>query len=120
LQSITDVSSENIIYGADVLPVTYGGGSEAEEPQPWVRDHRMQCWQVWINQDNAFEFVFVWEYFNNNLVKIYDMAGNEVFSIDMPKGGAQFTTDLPDGMYTVKTFHNGFEKPIQEFIIGKP
>jgi len=88
--------------------------------KPWVRDHEMTCYQVWVNKDNNFEFVFWWEYANNNWVKIYDMAGNEVFSIDMLYGSANFITGLPDGMYTVKTFHNGFETPIQEFLIGKP
>ena len=87
---------------------------------PWVRDREMTCYQVWINEDNNFEFVFWWEYKNNNWVKIYDMQGAEVFSIDMKKGHARFEADLPDGMYTVKTFHIGFEKPIQEFLIGKP
>jgi len=93
---------------------------EAIEPLPWVRDHEMTCYQVWINENNDFEFVFWWEYKNNNWVKIYDMAGNEVFSIDMEKGNAHFEADLPDGFYTVKTFHDGFETPIQEFLIGKP
>jgi len=94
---------------------------EAEEIIiPWVRDVEMTCHQVWINEDNNFEFVFWWEYANNNWVKIYDMAGNEVFSIDMKKGNARFEADLPDGMYTVKTFHNEFGTPIQEFLIGKP
>jgi hypothetical protein len=54
------------------------------------------------------------------LVKIYDLAGNEVFLIDMPYGNARFEADLPNGFYTVKTFHNGFGTPIQEFLIGKP
>ena len=91
-----------------------------QEPAPWIRDRQMTCYQVWINEDNNFEFVFWWEYANNNWVKIYDMAGNEVFLIDMEKGNARFEADLPDGMYTVKTFHDGFETPIQEFVIGKP
>jgi len=91
-----------------------------QEPEVWVRDHEMTCYQVWINEDDNFEFVFWWEYANNNWVKIYDMAGNEVFSIDIPYGAANFITGLPDGIYTVKTFHNGFETPIQEFLIGKP
>ena len=85
-----------------------------------VRTNQMTCWQVWINEDNNFEFIFWWEYANNNWVKIYDMAGNEVFSIDMKKGSTCFEADLPDGMYTVKTFHDNYEAPIQEFIIGKP
>lgn len=98
---------------------SHKGAEESEEPQPWVRDHEMTCWQIWVNDDDAFEFIFVWEYYNNNWVKIYDMAGNEVFSIDMLKGDARFTAALPDGAYAVKTFHDGFETPIQEFVIGK-
>jgi len=47
------------------------------------------------------------------------MQGDKLFSIDMPYGDAHFTVNLPDGMYTVKTFNNQPE-PIQEFIIGKP
>ena len=85
----------------------------------WVRDHEMTCFQVWINESNNFEFVFWWEYASNNWVKIYEMLGDEVFSIDMAKGDAHFEANLPDGMYTVKTFHTGFETPIQEFVIGK-
>ena len=56
---------------------------KVEEPAIWQRDHKMQCYQVWINEDNNFEFVFWWEYKNNNWVKIYDMEGAEVFAIDM-------------------------------------
>ena len=90
------------------------------QAQPWVRTKQMTCWQVWVNEDNNFEFIFRWEYANNNWVKIYDMSGNEVFAVDMKKGNPHFEADLPDGMYTVKTFHDDFETPIQEFIIGKP
>jgi len=111
-----DVSLTERSYPSNSNPET----EPVSEPQPWVRDVEMTCYQVWINEDNNFEFVFFWEYANNNWVKIYDMAGNEVFSIDMEKGNARFEADLPDGMYTVKTFHDGFETPIQEFLIGKP
>lgn len=48
------------------------------------------------------------------------MEGNEAFSIDMPYGAANFEASLPDGIYTVKTFHDDLEDPIQEFIIDKP
>jgi hypothetical protein len=48
------------------------------------------------------------------------MQGNEVFIIDIKYGNVKFEADLPDGFYTAKTFHNGFETPIQEFLIGKP
>lgn len=99
------------------------GGNEAdeeeEESQPWIRDRQMTCWQVWVNQDNAFEFVFFWEYYNNNHVQIYDMAGSLVWETDFPKGQAHFTADLPDGMYTVKTFHEAGHI-LQEFVIDKP
>ncbi len=98
-----------------------GKGGTAEEQVPvWIRNVDMTCYQVWMNTDNAFEFVFWWEYADNNWVKIYDMSGNEVFSIDMPYGDAHFAADLPDGMYTVKTFHNDMSTPLQEFVIGKP
>lgn len=92
---------------------------EEEESQPWVRDRQMTCWQVWVNQDNAFEFVFFWEYYNNNHVQIYDMAGSLVWETDFPKGQAHFIADLPDGMYTVKTFHEAGHI-LQEFVINKP
>jgi hypothetical protein len=55
----------------------------------------------------------------NIWVKIFGMDANKVLSIDMKYGNARFEADLPDGMYTVKTFHLG-DVPIQEFIIGKP
>lgn len=112
-------SASSLLFAAPVkieTPVKI----EAPVEQVWVRDHPMTCYQVWVNKDNNFEFVFWWEYKNNNWVKIYDMKGNEVFTIDMPFGDAHFIANLPDGMYTVKTFHDDFEKPIQEFIIGKP
>jgi hypothetical protein len=108
-----------IVYVDNISLKAPSSTQQAEEPQVWVRDREMQCWQVWINDDNAFEFVFVWEYANNNHVQIYDMAGNLVWEIDFPKGQAHFTADLPDGMYTVKTFHEAGHI-LQEFVIGKP
>jgi len=114
-----DFSSYKPAIGFQYLTESSTSSSEAE-PAPWVRNVQMTCYQVWINEDNEFEFVFWWEYKNNNWVKIYDMAGIEVFSIDMKYGNAKFTADLPDGMYTVKTFHTDLETPIQEFVIGKP
>jgi len=88
-------------------------GEEAARPMP------LTCSNVWINEANNFEFIFLYEYADNNWVKIYDMAGVEVFSIDMPHGAASFEAALPDGTYTVKTFHEAGHI-IQEFIIGKP
>jgi len=103
-------------------PQSAGSGEEeaSEEPEiVWLRDHDMTCYQVWINEDNNFEFVFWWEYANNNWVQIYDMEGSLVFEIDMEKGNAHFEVALPDGMYNVKTFHEA-GNTLQEFIIGKP
>ena len=80
----------------------------------------MTCYQVWINEDNNFQFVFWYPYRDNNWVKIYDMSGKEVFSIDMPIDNPNLIVDLPDGFYTVKTFNLDPTTPIQTFIIGKP
>lgn len=85
----------------------------------WVRDHEMTCKQVWINEDNKFQFSFIYPYRDNNWVKIYDIGGKEVFSIDMPYDNPNIIVDLSDGMYTVKTF-NDQPEPIQTFVIGKP
>ena len=85
----------------------------------WIRDTEMKCKVVWINEDNMFQFSFIYPYADNNWVKIYDMSGKEVFSIDMPYDNPNIIVDLPDGMYTVKTF-NDQPEPIQEFVIGKP
>jgi hypothetical protein len=93
--------------------------SEPEEPEIWVRDVDMTCWQVWINEDNNFEFIFWWEYYNNNWVQIYDKEGNLVWEIDFPYGDPRFEAGLPDGMYTVKTFHEAGHM-LQEFMIRKP
>jgi len=93
---------------------------EKPEPEPEsVRTHPLTCWQVFINDEGNFEFIFFWEYADNNWVKIYDMDGNLVYEIDFSYGKPRFEVDLPDGMYTVRTFHDGFENPIQEFVIGK-
>jgi len=58
-------------------------------------------------------------YKNNNWVRIYDASGKMVFEIDIPYYNPNLIVDLPDSMYTVKTFHDQPE-PLQEFIIGKP
>ena len=98
--------------------------TEAAEPEPepiWERgDQKMVCYQVWVNDDGCFEFVFWWEYKENNWVKIYDKDGKEVFSINMQYGKPRFEACLDDGTYTVKTFHNNMSTPLQEFTISKP
>ncbi len=43
------------------------------------------------------------------------MAGNMVYEMDMTYCNPNIIVDLPDGMYTVKTFHDQPE-PIQEFL----
>ena len=86
----------------------------------WVRTMPMTCWNVWINEDNNFQFSFIYPYKNNNWVKIYDMGVNLVYESDLPYKNPNLIVDLPDGTYTVKTFHNDMSIPIQEFVIGKP
>ncbi len=103
----------------DNVKLESSGGGEAEEEEVWVRDHEFQCWQVWVNEANAFEFVFVWEYANNNHVQILDKDGNVVFYIDLPKGGCHFVADLPDGTYTVQNYHE-YGHILREFVISKP
>jgi hypothetical protein len=93
--------------------------SKAEEDIAWVRTQEMTCKQVWINEDNMFQFSFIYPYNDNNWVRIYDMAGKIVYEIDMPYDNPNIIVDLPDGMYTVKTF-NDQPEPIQTFVIGKP
>ena len=86
----------------------------------WVRTMPMTCYSVWINKDGNFQFVFWYPYKNNNWVKIYDMDGKLVYEINLPYSNPNLIVELPDGNYTVKTFHNNMSTPIQEFIIGKP
>jgi hypothetical protein len=89
-----------------------------EEPV-WVRDREITCLRVWINQDNKFQFSFIYPYADNNWIKIYDLAGNLVYGADIPYDNPNVIVDLPDGQYIVKTFHDQPE-PIQTFLIGKP
>ncbi|MCJ7473351.1 MAG: DUF1566 domain-containing protein [Actinobacteria bacterium] len=94
--------------------------SEPEEPIVWVRTMPMTCWQVFINEDNMFEFIFWYPYKDNNWVQIFDIEGNMVYEVDIPLKDPHIIVDLPDGMYNVKTFRFDPEDPIQEFLIGKP
>jgi hypothetical protein len=83
------------------------------------RTHELTCYEVWINENHEFQFSFMYAYADNNWVKIYDMSGKEVFSIDMSYDDPHFVAALPNGMYTVKTFTVGRTDPIQTFTIGK-
>jgi hypothetical protein len=102
-----------------VRPIRAFTASAAAAEPVWIRDTAMKCKVVWINEDGDFQFSFIHPYADNNWVKIYDMSGKEVFSIDMPYDNPNIIVDLPDGTYTVKTFHDQPE-PLQTFIIGKP
>ena len=79
----------------------------------------MTCDRVWINENGDFQFVFRYPYRDNNWVKIYDMSDKLVFEKDLPYDNPNLIVDLPDGMYTVKTFTVGNTEPIQTFVIGK-
>jgi hypothetical protein len=85
----------------------------------WVRDHSLTCYQVWVNENDNFQFAFWYPYADNNWVKIYDANGSEVFSIDMPIDNPQFEVSLPDGTYIVKTFNIDQANPIETFNISK-
>ncbi len=118
--SLVSVAVDEQSGGADIvwIKVYYTGDSNAD--CVWVRDHDMVCKTVWINEDNNFEFIFDYYHAKNNWVKIYDMDGNMVWETNFAYGKNRFVAELPDGMYTVKTFHNNMDEPIQEFVIGKP
>ncbi len=92
--------------------------SKGEEEVVWVRTMPMTCWQVWINEDNNFQFIFWYPYKDNNWVRIYDMEDNLVHETDLSINDPNLIVDLPDGFYMVKTFHH--DKLLQEFLIGKP
>ena len=84
-----------------------------------IRTREMTCFLAEITEDNMFRLVFIYPYRDNNWVRIYDMSGNMVYEIDMPYDNPIIIVDLPDGMYTVMTFHDQPE-PLQTFVIGKP
>ena len=112
-------------YGAiseyDNITLTYPEAAEAPEapvPPVSVRTMPMTCWQVWINEDNDFQFIFWYPYKDNNWVRIYDMEDNMVFEVDLLLKDPNLIVDLPDGFYMVRTYHG--EVMLQEFLIGKP
>ncbi|MDP3011590.1 MAG: T9SS type A sorting domain-containing protein [Candidatus Hydromicrobium sp.] len=85
-----------------------------------VRTNPFTCWQVFVNDKNNFQLIFFWSYKNNNWLKIYDMNDKLVFQKDLAYNDPTIEVSLPDGMYKVKTYHDNWDKPLQEFIIGKP
>ncbi len=102
----------------DNFPFSATGNTTYIEPV-WVRTMPMTCSHVWINEDNKFQFIFWYPYRDNNWVRIYDMSGKLVFEKDLPYDNPNLIVDLPNGMYTVKTFHVDPTTPIQTFVIGK-
>ena len=106
------VSNTAGFIGRDDATIEYRWGRS-------IRTSELVCNRVWINEDNKFQFSFLYTYADNNWVRIYDMDGNMVYEADMPYDNPNLIVDLPDGMYTVKTFHDQPE-PIQTFLIGKP
>ncbi len=84
----------------------------------WVRTMPMTCWQVWVNEDNNFQFIFWYLYADNNWVRIYDMEDNLVFEVDLSINDPNLIVELPDGFYIVRTFHHN--TMLQEFLIGNP
>jgi hypothetical protein len=105
---------------AFTVPAATGSVAATYVEPVWVRTMPMTCYKVWINADNKFQFIFWYPYRDNNWVKIYDMSGKMVYEIDMPYNNPNLIVDLPDGMYTVKTYNVDPANPIQTFLIGKP
>jgi hypothetical protein len=89
------------------------------EGKAWVRTMPMTCCQVFINEDDMFEFIFWYPYKSNNWVRIYDMEDNLVAEMEVLLDDPHIVVDIPDGIYTVRTYWLNTD-PIQEFIIGKP
>ena len=116
-KSITSKGTHTNRY---VRPIrAFIGMKEIGNTEPvWIRDTQMKCKQVWINDDNKFQFSFIYPYRDNNWVRIYDMSGKMVYEVDMPYDNPNIIVELPDGMYVVKTFNDRLE-PIQTFVIGK-
>ena len=102
----------------EMFEITGCRGTDGEG-KAWVRNMPMTCWQVFINEDDMFEFIFWYPYKNNNWVRIYDMEDNLVAEMEVLLDDPRIVADLPDGMYTVRTYWLSPD-PIQEFIIGKP
>jgi hypothetical protein len=122
--SVSGIGTTNIItsinydlfftpYSEENITIEYRWGQS-------IRTSDLVCQRVWVNEKGNFQFVFWYAYRDNNWVKIYDINGKEVYSINMPYDNPQFEVSLPDGMYTVKTFSIDQVTPIQTFIIGKP
>ncbi len=84
-----------------------------------VRTKPFTVWQVDCNDEGHLEFIFVYPYKDNNWLTIYDMAGNEIHREDISYSNPRTTVALPDGTYTVKTFHSEGHI-IQEFTVGLP
>ena len=119
--TVSGIGTPNITTGFS-FPVAAGFTTQtATIEYRWgrsIRTSELVCQRVWINEDNNFQFIFLYTYADNNWVRIYDMEGNMVYEIDMPYDNPNLIVDLPDGMYTVKTFHDQPD-PIQTFVIGK-
>ena len=120
--SVSGIGTPNITTSFTYMVMAGFLGQTATIEYRWgrsIRTSELVCNRVWINEDNKFQFIFWYTYANNNWVRIYDMDGNMVYEADMPYDNPDLIVDLPDGMYTVKTFHDQPD-PIQTFVIGKP
>ena len=121
--SVSGIGTANITTSFNYDKIISGSSEEnATIEYRWgqsIRTSELVCQKVWVNGKGNFQFIFWYAYRDNNWVKIYDMSGKEVYSINMPYDNPQFEVSLPDGMYTVKTFSIDQATPIQIFIIGK-
>ncbi len=116
--SVSGIGTPDIKVIIDSTGIDYWRVTITFYSNKWVRDSVMKCRHVWINEDNNFQFVFWYPYKDKNWVRIYDMEDNMVYEVDMPVHDPNLIVGLPDGMYTVKTYHD--QELLQEFVIGKP
>ncbi len=123
--NLTDYASMPVTV---ILPGTTPASIEAEEAvdvevldieEAPSRSRPLTVWQVGCNDDGHLEFIFVYPYKDNNWLTIYDMNGNEIHREDISYSNPRTVVSLPDGMYTVKTFHSEGHI-IQEFTVGLP
>jgi len=107
------------IFCQDTVNFIITSATQKRSTKPvWVRPMPMTCWQVWINEDNNFQFIFWYPYKDKNFIKIYDFEGNLVYDGEILLDEPNLIVDLPDGYYWVKTYHD--QELLQEFLIGKP
>jgi hypothetical protein len=89
ISQLVNVYLDNIFIGLGDHPSEPEENGEGTHPvheeSVWLRNHEMTYYQIWVNEDNNFEFVFWWAYKDHNHVHIYDMADTLVWRQTLKK-----------------------------------